>query len=292
VKRLALIALPALAALVAAAVATSGNALPARGTLLGGGAVTPGYNPTGGYGLGFVSLAVAHRDGRTVVFYGDWNGNCPGYAGPVTATFVQRVAIRPDGSFSGSGAVPSTVAVGTFSFEGHFTGPAGAEGTGRVVFKYKPGNVTYSCDTGKVTWQARADAGASGKPRPKPNGTYFGGTSQTLPIVLNLTPDGTAIAQAALLWNVQCQRNKSGIGRGTVSPPVSLDRGSFSATSQYDDLGIQPGVIAHVTSARSGRFGAVSATGTWRIHIELRTSANNQLIDVCDSGLVRWHASL
>ncbi len=291
-KRIPLIAVPIAIALAAAAVAFSGTSLPARGTLLGGGTVTPGYNPTGGYGLGFVSLAVARADGRSVVFYGDWNALCPGYAGPVTATFAQRVQIAADGSFSGQGPIPSTIAVGTFSFAGRFDGSSAAFGNGRVVFKYRPGDVTYDCDSHNVNWEARASVPARGVPSPQSGARYFGNTSQTLPIVLQLSRDGSQIAQAALLWNVSCQRHKAGIGRGTVSPPMQIVNGRFGAKSDYTDYGIEPGVMATITSTRNGRFGAHSAQGTWRIHILLQRIKDKEPLDVCDSGLVRWHASL
>ena len=51
-------------------------------------------------------------------------------------------------------------------------------------------------------------------------------------------------------------------------------------------------MVATITSYRSGRFGAASAAGTWRIHMEIRSTSNNELLDICDSGLLRWHASL
>jgi hypothetical protein len=70
-----------------------------------------------------------------------------------------------------------------------------------------------------------------------------------------------------------------------------VNGGRFSSRSVYVDYGIEPGVAATITSTRSGRFGAHSATGTWRIHIVLR-NASNEVLDVCDSGLLRWSASL
>ena len=132
---------------VAARAATSQPALPPGGALLGGGAIGERFVPQASYDLHFTTVSMS-ADGKAVRFYGDWNGRCDGYPGAVTASFYQQVDLKGDGTFKGRGPLESTSAEGVFDFEGHFTGPGGAQGTGRVEFTFHSGDSAYKCDTG------------------------------------------------------------------------------------------------------------------------------------------------
>ena len=42
---------------------------------------------------------------------------------------------------------------------------------------------------------------------------YFGNTTQRLPMVLRVAPDGRSVAQQAVMWNARCKHNVAGLGR-------------------------------------------------------------------------------
>ena len=261
--------------------------MPPAGSLLGGGAVGAKFVPLANYGLHFTTVTVTD-DGKSVRFYGDWNGRCEGFSGAVTASFFDQADIHGDGSFKGSGPLKSTSADGTFTFEGRFAGTGSAVGTGQVVFTFKSGNSSYRCDTGSVSWQARTSVPRFGRPRPLAGRTYYGNTTQRLPVVLRVSADGRSIVEQATLWNAKCKKNIAGLGRATSSPtfPIGAD-GTFSFTERYTES--YGGFVAHITSSHEGRFGLSTAAGTWRVRVDVRNSGN-KVADSCDSGAMRWAA--
>ena len=261
-------------------------ALPPGGALLGGGAAGEHFDSTASYDLHFTTASVT-TDGKSVKFYGDWNGRCAGFQGAVTASFFQEVKIGGDGTFSGKGPLESTVADGTFTFRGAFTGPGAAGGTGEVVFTFHSGSSSYRCDTGTVAWQARTSVNRFGRPRPLAGRTYYGNTTQRLPMVLRVSGDGRSVGQQAVLWDAKCKHNLAGLGRATSSPsmPIHAD-GTFSFTERYTEA--YGRFVAHITSTHEGRFGLSTASGTWRVKVDVRDPRTNAQADSCDSGPLRW----
>jgi hypothetical protein len=270
---------------LAARAASVQPAMPPGGSLLGGGAVGTRFVPLASYQLHFTTVTMA-RDAKSVSFYGDWNGRCAGYGGAVTATFWQRADIRGDGTFEGKGPLESTAAEGTYVFSGRFTGAGSAAGTGRVVFTFKSGGSSYTCDTGTVSWQVRTSVNRFGRARPVAGRAYYGNTTQRLPMVLRVSADGRQIVQQAGLWNAKCRRNIAGLGRATSSPSFPIRRdGTFGFTERYTEA--YGDFTAHITSTHEGRFGLSTAGGTWRVRVDVRDRAGKQA-DRCDSGALRW----
>jgi hypothetical protein len=271
---------------VAARGASGRPALPAGGALLGGGAVAHHFVPLANYKLHFTTVSLAN-DGQRVKFYGDWNGRCQGFPGAVTASFFEEVRIHGDGSFDGSGPLESTSAEGTFRFKGLFKSPGSASGTGSVRFTFHNGTSSYACDTGTVGWQVRTALGRFGRPRPLGGKAYFGNTTQRLPMVLRVSPDGRTVDQQALMWNAKCKDNVAGLGRATSSPAMRIRAdGTFGWTERYTEN--YGGFVAHITSRHTGRFGLSTASGTWRVHVDVRNAQTKKRADSCDSGPMRW----
>lgn len=271
---------------IAGRAATGRPAIPPAGSLLGGGAIGDRFTPLASFGLHFTTVSLA-KDGKSVKFYGDWNGRCDGFSGAVTASFFQEVPVHGDGTFDGKGPLESTTATGTFAFSGAFTGPGSAAGRGDVSFTFRNGNSSYKCSTGAVHWQARTSLGRVGRARPLPGKPYFGNTSQRLPMVLRVSADGRSIAQQALLWNARCKRNAAGLGRATSSPSFPIRAGGrFSFTERYTES--YGGLVAHITSTHEGRFGLSTAAGTWRVKVDVRNPSTGKQADSCDSGPIRW----
>lgn len=252
-----------------------------RGELLGGGSA-PG---TGTAGLQFVTVRVT-SDGRRVRFYGDWTGTCAGFTGGVTTSFFKVAAIAKDGSFKGRGSLVSAVAAGPFSFQGSFTSPTSAAGSGSVRFTFTPGpGRSYSCDTGTVVWQVRTDRPLGGSPAPLRGAAYFGNTSQGLPFVLRVSPDGRSVVEAALLWNAACAKSKTGLSSATFARNARISSGGFSKTLRYGDAKLSGRVVSRDT----GRFGADTAAGTWHVHVAV-VGPGGRITDTCDSGPITWRA--
>ena len=269
-----------LAGLLVLASAASAPLAP-PGELLGGGAIPE----NGTTGLHFVTVRVT-PDGRHVKFYGDWNGACQGFTGAVTASFYKIAAIAKDGSFKGRGPLDSAVAAGPFSFEGAFTSPTSATGTGSVHFTFAPGpGKSYLCDTGTVAWQVRADRPLGGSPRPRPRAAYYGNTSQDLPFMLRVSPDGRSVVQAALLWSATCAKSKAGLSSATFTPTAPIAQGAFSTTQRYTDAKLS----GRVVSTDTGRFGQRAAAGTWHIHVVV-VGRRGGIADKCDTGRISWKA--
>ena len=275
---------------VAGRAASGRPAFPAGGALLGGGSVAKQFVGAANYHLHFTTVSLT-SDGRRVKFYGDWNARCDGWSGPVTATFFQEVGINPDGTFQGKGPLDSTSADGTFAFRGRFSGAGRASGTGSVRFTFHNGDSSYRCQTGTLGWQVRTALNRFGRPRPAAGHAYFGNTTQRLPMVLRVAPDGRSVSQQALLWNAPCKHSLAGLGRATSSPTMPIrGNGSFGFTERYDET--YGNFVAHITSRHTGRFGLSTATGTWWIHVDVRNAQTKKRADSCDSGAVRWFVRL
>lgn len=274
---------------VAGRAASGQPAMPPGGALLGGGAIGSEFVPLASYKLHFTTVRLG-TSGTRIRFFGDWNGRCDGYNGAVTASFFQEVAVKDDGTFKGKGPLESTSAEGTFIFEGRFTGPGSAEGTGGVDFTFRSGSSSYKCSTGTVVWQTRTSVDRFGRARPAAGRAYFGNTTQRLPMVLRVSRNGKRIEQQAGLWNATCKKNIAGLGRATSSPSFAIrPDGSFGFTERYTEA--YGDFTAHITSTHTGRFGLSTASGTWRVKVDVQDTAGKSS-DHCDSGAQRWFVRL
>jgi len=274
---------------VAGRAASGQPTMPPGGSLLGGGAIGSKFVPLASYQLHFTTVRLG-TSGTRIRFFGDWNGRCDGYNGAVTASFFQEVGVEDDGTFKGKGPLESTSAEGTFVFEGRFTSRGSAEGTGGVDFTFHSGSSTYKCTTGPIVWQVRTSANRFGRPRPVAGKAYFGNTTQRLPMVLRVSSDGRRIEQQAGLWNATCKKNIAGLGRATSSPSFAIKPGgTFGFTERYTEA--YGDFTAHITSTHSGRFGLSTASGTWRVKVDVRDKAGKHA-DSCDSGIQRWFVRL
>lgn len=288
--RLALAAVLCLAAL-AGSVAVPGRAgrgvQPVALTLLGGGAIGPSFDPDH-RDVGFTTIRVS-EDGLTVHVWSDWPARCTGLRRPVTLSFFTPAPVGPDGSFTVTAPIPSTVAVGTFTLAGEFRDEATAGGTLTATFDYALPGRTVPCTVSR-TWEVRAPV-AGGPPKLLPATAYYGVTSQTLPFVLRTSPAraGKRVAQAAMLWTAQCTPSGTTAGGPVYSPGIGVfasTRFSFASVR----VATQPGRIVTTTSTFRGQFATGSAAGTWVVVRSLRHRPDNALADQCQTGPVAWTA--
>jgi hypothetical protein len=280
----------------AGAAPPSPAAVPQPAALFGGGQVQAAYDPHG-FGVHFVTIRI-DRTGGTLTFYGDWAQRCSGIPDAITATFVaEQVRIR-SGTFSDRGDIrgQSPTASGPFRFSGRFTSATSAAGTGSVTTTWRPGNGrTYRCSTGLVRWQARVTPGlgsTEGAAKVRKGRTYYGNTSQNLPILIRVGPGGRRVVQAAVLWDTTCENAKSGLGLQTTMPPHPVEGGRAEHVARYSEQrGYAPGQVTRVVSSYHAIFGSATVAGTWAVIADVE-AASGRRVDRCRSGRIRWKASL
>jgi hypothetical protein len=294
----------AVCAVTGALVAAAGSAPlpPPANALLGGGSVGTRTAP-GHADVKFTSIQIS-PDGTRLHFYGDWNARCDG-GGVVTASFDEIVRISADGSFSGTGPVKSEVADGTFEFRGKLSRVAlggrsldAARGTGRVRFAFRPDATrTHACDTAQVEWQARTTPKVTGKARPKNGGTYYGNTSDTLPFVMRVSPDGKQIVQAAALFVLDCNNRVEPILDAEIAPATPIGRsGSFVSVERSEEtvraaeLWGEGSVMKYV-AVFHGKFGTWAVRGGLTVKATV-TARDGTTVDICASRPLSFAASL
>lgn len=264
---------------------------PAPGAVLGGGRLGPVYaDPQPD--LHLTSLVVS-ADGTSVTVRGDWAAVCGDLVRPVTATFAaEDVPIAEDGSFSASGPVATPGAEGTFALTGAFTSPTSAVGVGSVRFTLHGGSGDTSCRTPAVTWEVRADARLTGRPRPLARRSYFGTTAQGLPLVLRVSPNRYRLSQVALRWRASCNATAASLDGIALAPPTAASvKGTF--TTRFSSVG-EPaaGEVSVTASTLRGTFGTGTVGGVYQSTTRVWDVASGALLDICATGRVSWAARL
>lgn len=266
-----------------------------KDTLYGGGHMGVPGSTNALYGLHFVTVAT-DKSKPTVTFYGDWNARCPGWEGPVTANFVaENAPIKANGSFSATGRfdVKPTTTNAKYSFAGRFTSSTAASGTGRATFKWTdPDGKAHSCDTGPVTWEARASTKLAGTATVKKGASYYGNTEQSFPVIARVSADGIKV-QVAMEYEWKCKSGLKFIPGGNISPVATIAGGrTFKSTETFPSTLVGPGRTGKSTvrTTGEGTFGETMLVGRWAFSAGMRLDSGKT--DSCRSGWVPWSASL
>jgi hypothetical protein len=286
-------------ALVSAAAA---GVMPVKSGFFGGGTIGTTYKPGYQNKLAWINLSVA-KDGKSFTIYGDWNASCQGFGPPARASFAaQGVRPKADGSFVAVGELSASDTIGHYAVSGKFLSPTSASGSGDSEFTFTNADgKSYSCKTGFVNWQARADAqytSAAGQAAPKAGAGYYGNTSGVggrLPFTLRVSADGKSVEQAAVLMDAQCKQDPKLYLH--VDPLVAKIRiqpgGLFVSNPRYaDNVLAKPGQTVQVASHITGRFGKSAVVGTWHVEATILDAASGSVVDTCSSSLLRYKADL
>jgi hypothetical protein len=128
---------------------------------------------------------------------------------------TRRVALAPDGAFALSTTVRNRARedrrvrrTARISIAGRLAGAAGS-GTASVRLTFRRGGrVTARCRSGARAWQVRAAAAEPAGAAARPNGSYFGLTSQlerrVRPFVLRVDPRGRRVRVAVFDYRQRC----------------------------------------------------------------------------------------
>jgi hypothetical protein len=273
------------AAAAAVLVAASPSSTPTHGQLLGGGSV--GSRPAAGHAdVAYTTIRVS-KDGKSVHFYGDWPARCA--RGVATASIDRVIPLQPDGSFVGAGVLNTAAAVGTFELRGRLERrsigglelDAGSGNGSAELAPRAPGSAT--CRTGSVAWQVRAAPRIVGPPTPKPGAPYFGNDSDTDPVVLRVSPDGSSTVQAGLEFGLRCRYSRFRFASEIVpATPIGRD-GRFSAVHRYTSTlagSRYSGASARFTATLAGRFAASTVAGSLAVDVRI-TARTGALVDTC-----------
>jgi hypothetical protein len=272
--------------LIAAALTAASGAKPSPNTLLGGGAL-------GQARAHYTTIRVA-RDGRSVHFYGDWRAVCPGH-GPAIVNVDGTAALKPDGTFSGSGTRARQPFAGSvrLSFAGRFTSPASAAGSGRVTFALTGSKPKVVCESGRVAFQVRTSPAVAAAGPPRGGAAYFGNTSKSFPFLLRVSVDAAHVLRAAAELNLTCTSIAAGLFYPAFAPSAPIGNGRFSSVRTYDDSELfGEGKVGRVTSVLRGSFARGAASGIWRIAAKVLDTNTGTVDGTCTSGTVRWAAAL
>src|SRR5262249_10222182 len=154
VKKAGLIAVSA-AALALTGIAAAKTVLPHRNALLGGGTIGTKFVHGAHNDVGYTSIRVDKKTGKSVHLYGEWPTACKGIA-PVVAIFDDVVPLKADGTFAGSGLVPANEVVPDgvkYQFAGRFVGATAAEVVGSAAFTFASDGKSHQCASKNVRTQ-------------------------------------------------------------------------------------------------------------------------------------------
>jgi hypothetical protein len=229
-----------------------------------------------------------------VRFYGDWPARCAG-RGTAIVNVDGVAALRPDGTFSGSGTrarQPFATAV-RLTFSGRFTSRTSAAGSGRVTFALAGVTPQTVCDSGRVAFQVRTTPAPAAAGPPQRNTAYFGNTAKSFPFLMRVSADAGRVLRAAAELNLACTSIPEGLFYPAFAPAAPIGNGRFSGARTYDDdQFFGEGKTGRVTSVLRGSFGQGTASGTWRLDAKVLDTNTGTVEGTCSSGTVRWAAAV
>lgn len=262
--------------------------------------------PNAAYGGGGVSVAapviglrVSGRGDRAA-FEAQAIARCPGRSS-VDDRLTVRAPLRPTGTFRGTATRSYRPGSGesrtvTLSVSGVASDAQRASGSLRLVVLVRRGTAAaVRCDSGSQRWQGRPGTSAQiGAVAPRPDGTYFGATSQggryvPFPFVLAVSADARRVDTTLFRVFRSCVGARSDdLPNNTPGGPIAAD-GSFFIVQRYSQR-FSDSVEDYTFTVR-GRVGADAATGTLRATSVLRDPRTRRTIGRCDSGPLLWSAS-
>jgi hypothetical protein len=142
------------------------------------------------------------------------------------------------------------------------------------------GTQITTCDTGVLRWTAKASRGQ----------VFAGLTSDTRPVVLELSADRLRVAHLRVSWSAACE------GGGAFNVPDHLSGFPVSTLNKFGDTFSQgpfdmpDGGKVTYDYAVSGRIGRTAASGTYAVTLKL-TDAAGAPSDTCTLPRLRWKAA-
>jgi hypothetical protein len=212
----------------------------------------------------------------------------------------RRVSVAPDGTFSLSTTVrdrprdaPNVRRTAQISLAGQVAGAAGSgTASARLTFRRR-GRVRARCRSGARAWQVRAAGAEATGAAPRPNGAYFGVTSQTArrphPFVLRVDPRGRRVRTAVFDYRQRCGFGPREWNNITPGGRIRPD-GTFRLRERF---------VYEYRDAREffrvrvdGRFTPNGASGTFSVSATARSRASGRVVGRCRTGRQSFAAAL
>jgi hypothetical protein len=140
------------------------------------------------------------------------------------------------------------------------------------------GETATTCRTGTLKWLAVSDPGR----------VFAGQTTQSMPVVLELTPTGDTVDALRIGWYAAC--NEGGFSVGDHLRGFAVSKSGVFGTTFDNDNPLSDGSHQKFHWNVAGRIGAHKASGSIQVH-EDDTGPDGAPTDSCDTGSVRWTAT-
>jgi hypothetical protein len=222
------------------------------------------------------------------------------HAGCGSGETTRRVPLAPDGSFSLNATVRNRTRedrrvrrTARISVAGAVSGAAGS-GTAsvRLVFR-QGGRVRARCRSGTQAWQVRAAAAEAAPAPARPDGGYFGLTSQgkrrVHPFVLRVAPNGRRVRVAVFDYRQRCgfgPREWNNITPGARIRPDGTFRLRERFVYRYRNAN------EHFTVRVDGRFTPNGASGSFSVSATARARRGGRVIGRCRTGAQSFATAL
>ena len=213
---------------------------------------------------------------------------------------TRRVPIAADGSFGLNVTVRNRARedrrvrrTARIAVAGRLVGATGS-GTASVRLTFRRGGrVVARCRSGARAWQVRAAAAEGVGAGPRPNGAYFGLTSQTVrrprPLVLRVDPRGRRVRTAVFDYRQDCSFGPREWNNITPGARIRPD-GTFRLRERF---------VVHYRDANEffrvrvdGRFTPNGVAGTLSVSATGRSLRGGRVLGRCATGVVGFAAAL
>lgn len=214
----------------------------------------------------------------------------------IVATTAETVRLAADGTFSldkvvrGRVREDSTLRQRTrIRLSGQIAGAAASGTVEADVHVTRGGRRVDRCRSGTRAWQAR-EAIAEPTPAPaRPDGGYYGSTSQSgRPFVLHVDPQAARVLTAAFAYSQGCRDGRFAWENVTPGAPIAAD-GTFSLRERFSYRWAEG--VERFRVKVDGRFTTAGVSGTLSVSSVLR-SRSGRVLDRCATGNVTFAALL
>jgi hypothetical protein len=214
----------------------------------------------------------------------------------IVATTAETVQVAADGTFSLDTIVrgrvredPTLRQRTRIRASGQIAGSAGSGTVEAHVRLTRGGRRIDRCRSGTRTWQAREAVAEPTPAPPRPDGAYYGATSQSgRPFVLHVDAQGTRVRTAAFAYSQSCRDGRFTWENVTPGAPIAAD-GTFSLRERFSYRWAEG--VERFRVRVDGRFTTTGASGTLSVSSVLR-SKSGRVLDRCATGNVTFAALL
>ncbi len=214
----------------------------------------------------------------------------------IVATTAETVQVAADGTFSLDKIVRGRVRENSalrqrtrIRASGQIAGAAASGTVEADVRLTRGGRRVDRCRSGTRAWQARQAAAEPTAAPARPDGGYYGATSQSgRPFVLHVDAQAARVRTAAFAYSQGCRDSRFSWENVTPGAPIAAD-GTFSLRERFSYRWVEG--VERFRVRVDGRFTTAGVSGTLSVSSVLR-SRSGRVLDRCATGNVTFAALL